>query len=355
MSAETKHCSNCEYQLTRYHNFCPNCGQKVDDELSLRVLFHNTIMNYFSVDARFFRSFIPLLIKPGYLAKEFVRGKRLLYLHPAQFYLFASIVFFFLFSIATRSSQRAFDQSMSKTFSDTPRKTTKKTKTKKDSLTLDLSKNNAKTKEKNQKEVVAIPDSVDNEEATIKFGPNSTFFGHRYNTVVLDSLEVANAPIEDRLKVLGVTENSSFVKRIVGKQVLKFRKNKGVGLLKAFYDTIPISMFFLIPIFAFLLRLLYRKRGRFAHHMVFSFYFFAFMFLASSIILVTNYIVDIPDGIDALLVLSTFIYLLLSLKRFYEQGFWKTFLKSSILCFVYLLFVVPVTGVILWVISFFIY
>jgi hypothetical protein len=143
--------------------------------------------------------------------------------------------------------------------------------------------------------------------------------------------------------------------KFVGQQIIKFRQKRGDGILKAFMDAIPISMFFLIPIFALLLKLFYRKRGRFAHHMVFSFYYFAFIFLASSIIIVTNFIVDIPDWIDVTLIVSMLIYLLISLKHYYGQGYVWTFFKTTFLTFIYLIFVVPLTFVILSVVSFFTY
>jgi len=47
-------CKNCEQQFKKEFDFCPHCGQKVNDELTLGVLFYNTISNYFSFDARFF-------------------------------------------------------------------------------------------------------------------------------------------------------------------------------------------------------------------------------------------------------------------------------------------------------------
>jgi hypothetical protein len=362
MSAETKPCSNCEYQLTPYHNFCPNCGQKVDDKLSMRLLFHNTIMNYFSVDARFFRSFIPLLLRPGYLAKQYVSGKRLMYLHPAQFYLFASIVFFFLFSVSTRSTQQDFDKGLQESFGK-GKVVMDEVNRVKDSMSKELELQAAGMHGEDSLAVVKVKNLLDN-----NFENDSTktktekrksvkgeILGFNFDTKTLDSLQEAGASTDEKLKALGYKEADGWFSKFIGKQIIKFREKRGVGILKAFIDTIPISMFFLIPIFAFLLKILYRKRGRFAHHMVFSFYYFAFMFLASSIILVTNYIVDIPDWIDFLLMAFTFFYLLISLKRFYEQGYIKTFFKTCILSFVYLIFVIPLTFVMLWVISFFIY
>ena len=70
-----------------------------EDTLTVKVLFYNTLSNYFSYDARFLKSVVPLLFKPGYVAKEFVLGRRLKYLHPAQYYLFASVLFSFSFPL----------------------------------------------------------------------------------------------------------------------------------------------------------------------------------------------------------------------------------------------------------------
>jgi hypothetical protein len=363
MSTKKKQCANCEYQLTPYHNFCPNCGQKVDDKLSMRVLFHNTIMNYFSVDARFFRSFIPLLVRPGFLAKQFVGGKRLMYLHPAQFYLFASIVFFFIFSVATRSAQHEFDNTLKERLVNNKGNIMAEANRIKDSISKELEIQEAAMNGKDSLAVAnvrnllntnAVNDSTKKNKK--KWGNISgQFFGYDFDTKLLDSLENNDATMDEKLKAIGYKETDGWFSKYVSKQILKFSAKGGVGLLKAFIDTIPISMFFLIPIFAFLLKILYRKRGRFAHHMVFSFYYFAFMFMASSIILVSNYIVDIPDWIDFLLMAFTFFYLVISLKRFYEQGYVKTFFKTCILSFIYLIFVVPLTFVLLWIISFFLY
>lgn len=88
-------CKNCNLEYIDKFSFCPNCGQKVNDQLTVNLLFYNTISNYLSVDARILKSFISLLFRPGHVAKEFVYGKRLQYLHPAQFYLFVSVLFFF--------------------------------------------------------------------------------------------------------------------------------------------------------------------------------------------------------------------------------------------------------------------
>ena len=52
-------CPNCEKEFEEGFEFCPYCGQKAKDELTLKLLFYNTISNYFSFDARFLKSFFP--------------------------------------------------------------------------------------------------------------------------------------------------------------------------------------------------------------------------------------------------------------------------------------------------------
>ncbi|PTX62945.1 uncharacterized protein DUF3667 [Kordia periserrulae] len=337
----------------------------------MRVLFHNTVMNYFSVDARFFRSFIPLLTRPGFLAKKFVSGKRLMYLHPAQFYLFTSIVFFFIFSISTQSARQQFESGLRSAFGKESVLIAETARIR-DSLKKELQNNLLEADETDSiviKKVTTFlegnkkPNDSITKDSTLKKSMKSSknsgikgeFLGFNFNTSKLDSLYVAGASMDQKLKAIGYKESDGWFGKFIGKQLIKLREKHGDGISKVFMDTIPISMFFLIPIFAMLLKLFYRKRGRFAHHMVFSFYYFAFIFLASSIIILTNLIIDIPDWIDITLILSMLIYLYISLKHFYEQGYFKTFFKSFFLIFIYLLFVVPLSFVILSVVTFFVY
>ena len=49
-------CKNCELDHEVGFQFCPHCGQKTNEDLTVGVLFYNTISNYFSFDARFFCS-----------------------------------------------------------------------------------------------------------------------------------------------------------------------------------------------------------------------------------------------------------------------------------------------------------
>jgi hypothetical protein len=138
--------------------------------------------------------------------------------------------------------------------------------------------------------------------------------------------------------------------------MLKFYKAKdGGSILQSLYDTIPLALFILLPIFAFLLKLLFFRKGSFSHHLVFSFYFFSFLFTVLSIIIGVNYIWEIPDWIDTILVLCTFFYLFIAIKRFYGQGWFLSFFKTCLTTGVYMLFVAPIAFIIILGIAFMFY
>lgn len=348
-------CQNCEEEHDISFQFCPHCGQQTEEDLTVGVLFYNTISNYFSFDARFLKSFFPLVFKPGILAKRFVSGKRLMYLHPAQMYLFISVVFFFLYSFKIREYSETVDRALSKGF-DIEQGKDSISLAKIDSvdvaqITKPLLNNPNIVTGMSDQEIKAI-DSTLNKQLSNPVN-NSLSFG--YDTVKMDSLIAAGAPEMEKLKVLGMKEDAGIFKKTFYRQWLKFHEKKGKGILTAFFDSVPISLFVLLPIFAFLLKIFYWRRGRFAHHLVFSFYYFSFLFVVLSVLLIVNYIWDIPDWIDFLIILSTFFYLMLAVRNYYEQGIFISFIKTSIITFFYMMFVGPIALVIMMILSFFFY
>jgi len=348
-------CQNCEKTHDIEFDFCPHCGQQANDKLTVGVLFYNTIANYFSFDARFFRSFIPLVFRPGLLAKRFVSGKRLMYLHPAQMYLFISVIFFFLFSFKIREYNSSFDSVLKKGF-ETVEKDTVNTNPIDSTTIKNLNETFKKQglmsglSDQEQKELDSVFAAV-SQPQNVK---NNFTFG--YDREKLDSLIIADAPEKEQLKAVGMEDDAGFIKKAFYRQLIKFHKNKGGGIVQALFDAIPISLFILLPIFALILKVFFWRRGTFAHHLVFSFYYFSFLFVTMSIVLAVNYFVlDIPDWIDWLIVMSTFFYLVFAMRTFYQQGFIVSFIKASISSFIYMMFVVPIAATIMLTLSFFFY
>ena len=349
-------CKNCEQEFDESFQFCPYCGQKAKDELTMGVLFYNTISNYFSVDARFLKSFFPLLFRPGYLAKKFVEGKRLLYLHPAQYYLFTSVVFFFLFSFQAREYNQKVDNVLKKGFEN------------EQISNLDsIQKNNLDsvsvtklTKPLRDQQIIT---GMDEEElkkldSIIKADANSDDIGSinfGFNKKKLDSLIAAGAPEAEQLKSMGMDDDAGFLERRFYVQMLKFQKNSGVGILQALFDSIPIALFFLLPIFAFILKIFYWKRGSFPHHLVFSFYYFSYLFMIMGIVMLVDLFWKIPDWVNGVVVVLTYIYLLIAVKQFYRQGYFISFIKTGMVTFIYLIFVLPIALAVMLTASFLFY
>lgn len=359
-------CKNCEKKFDESYSFCPYCGQQAKDDLTVKVLFYNTISNYFSFDARFFKSFFPLLLKPGFIAREFVDGKRLRYLHPAQMYLFITVMFFFLFSFIKRNQVQDLDAKLADTLQkdrliesinnerekDSIENALNAAERIKDSLTVSKAKEILKSNELlglTEEEVDSIIDIDINKNSSIEMSLNA-----RISTI--DSLINNQAGDDEIYAALGMGENASYWEQRFYKQVLRFyRTKKGGSILEAFYDTIPIALFFLLPIFALILKLLYFKRGSYAHHLVLSFYYFSFLFTVFSLIIGVNFVIDIPNALDFLIMLSTFFYLIIALKKFYKQGWFKSIIKSVVASFVFLSVVAPITFVFLVVFAFLFY
>ncbi|MBR9757683.1 MAG: DUF3667 domain-containing protein [Algicola sp.] len=353
MPTHLKICENCEALFNEDYVYCPYCGQKSKDELTLGVLFNNTISNYFSVDARFFKSFIPLMFKPGFLAKEFVKGKRLLYLHPAQMYLFVVVVFFFIFSFNVRESRAFIDDAMKKDMVMEQKEIDSLLNLKKNSAiktldSLDIDALSERDKEALSKVNITINDSLNTKHVSSLF---------QFNKKKVDSLISINADPELIYKSMGMDDDAGYFKRKLYAQVLKFYKDRGLGAIyQTFIDSIPIAMFFLLPIFGLLLKLFYYKKGRYAHHLVFSFYFFSFLFATFSVLLLFNYLVyDMPDAVDWLIVFSSIVYLLMALKRFYGQRLWVTMVKWCAISSLFLLLIVPIATAIVGMFAFLYY
>ncbi len=341
--SELNFCKNCDASLKEEYKHCPECGQKVHDNLSIRVLFNNTISNYFSIDARFFSSFIPLMFRPGYVARKFVEGKRLKYLHPAQYYLFVSVVFFFIFSFKVREYNASVDKLMKKGFeweknqdsvNVNPIDSADVAK-----ITKPLMQNPNVIKGMSEEERRVLDSTITTNLS--KTQKNQFNFG--YNTKALDSLIAINGTEEEMFTALEVGENPGFLKKSFYRQLIKFHKQEGGGIVQAFFDTIPIALFFLLPIFAFILKVFFWRKGPFSYHLVFSFYYFSFLFIIlGTIIGVNQFLWKIPGWLEGLVILYTFIYLWLSMKHFYKQGYILTFFKSGLTIFVYMLFILPV-------------
>lgn len=355
MSTNQTNCQNCEKPYEVGFKFCPHCGQKANEELTLRVLFYNTICNYFAFDARLFKSFMPLMFRPGFLAAQFVKGKRLLYLHPAQMYLFISLIFFFILSFSTRDLVSQAEEINKKVVDTEALKIQKDDfESKLDSVQIEnlinpikhnISQLDLKDKELKIADSVITAAQSQNANDQINWG-----FKKRET---IDSLIAVSAEKDIIYREMGMSDDAGFLKRRFYAKMLSLSEGRGAGgVVQAFFDSIPVAMFFLLPLFAFIIKIFYFNKGKYVSHLIFSFYFFSFFFAVCSILFSINrFVYDIPDYIDWLVALSTYVYFLIALINFYKQNWFLTWIKSGAISFVFILFIIPTTAGLLFTYS----
>ncbi len=76
-------CKNCGN--TFQGNYCPHCGQnRHTPRFTIRNAFQNILSGFFNIDNGFSRNLIELLYRPGYMIRDYLRGKRVHYYKPFQ-------------------------------------------------------------------------------------------------------------------------------------------------------------------------------------------------------------------------------------------------------------------------------
>src|SRR6266704_2411270 len=88
------HCENCGAELQGH--WCAQCGQAaIEYRRSFRYVVADLLNEFLNWDSKFFTTIALLILKPWRLTNEFLAGKRVRYVNPLRLYLLASILFFF--------------------------------------------------------------------------------------------------------------------------------------------------------------------------------------------------------------------------------------------------------------------
>ena len=91
-------CENCESPLSG--EYCSVCGQHaIDYRRSLWRVGIDALDSFFNWDTKFLQTITVLLTRPGKLTNDFNAGRRVRYVHPLRLYLLASIAFFLLLNL----------------------------------------------------------------------------------------------------------------------------------------------------------------------------------------------------------------------------------------------------------------
>ncbi len=307
-------CANCGAE--RSGPYCGQCGQNDRDyQRSLPPLLSELITEAFEVDSRVVRTLKLLLFQPGELAVEFSRNRRASYISPIRLYLFVSILFFFFFSLNAEVEQDPEDRVT----------VIAETEAVEDTNTSGLRSRLGTERVRRVEEILNRPDGS-------------------VSRLIL--LQLAQG-IEER-----GTEAPNAAEVFILQQLIDALYEPG-SVISQFTDNLAIGMFFMLPIYALLLKLFYFRQHRYyVETLVFSTHLHSFAFL----VLTTTFFFGIPTGIgwlDALselfesaLTLWIAVYHYLALRRYFGGSQLATALKYAGLVFFYFVLLMP-TGFLL--------
>ncbi len=255
-------CPNCGYEFDETDNFCPNCGQENHThKLPVRHFVMEYLESAFHFDTKMFVTLRDLLIYPGRITVNYNQNKRARYVPPMRLYIFISFIFFFLVAILP----------------DSPKKADKTHNLKQSEVKI-----NGLNFVSSDELVEDSVDSTDNVDKTI-----SPYVGHCRNArtkALYDSIRHTPNPDNELLdQYLSASKrNVTWSNRNLQRNLVKWQTGhiSGDELIHKLQKILSTLMFFMMPLFAFFLWLLFRRsKLYYTEHLVFSIHIHCIVFL----------------------------------------------------------------------------
>ena len=296
-------CKNCGTEFSGH--YCPNCGQAVKEfDRPFSFVFFNFVGDFFSFDTRFFKTIFRLLFFPGKITADFFEGKRVRYAPPFRIFIFVSFILFFVLQIySNRGLTKILDSSLS---NNENVRLDSVSMLVADSLIAEL--NNTP--------------GIDSTKANnIISGINNGISGRsKSSRQLLDKLAVY---FENQLNEETDTEKQARYREYI--RMCRSPEDAWAKILKY----MSWIFFFLLPVFALVLKLFYIRRGQnYIRHLIFSTHLHSFLFIDFFLIILLNMLFSNFPGEITLLLFAVFpVYFIVALKKFYGQNIGKVFVK----------------------------
>lgn len=387
--APLTHCENCDTPLAG--EYCFKCGQHaVDYRRSLVRVLIDAADSFFNWDTKFIKSIGVLLFKPWKLTNDFNAGRRARYVHPLRLYLLASIAFFLIARLLNFSGSDAIqfdakdreqiDTALSKLAApDSGLDNAERAKVEEARAKLAQADENLSAKDKErmqfalgtlvassmkqkwkEKDHARLNKALDRVNATDpppalpEFGPPlppglanppggspvaipspspKEHNGLRFSDKPDDKKDPFERWIETRIKDK------------IGEDGTKSKL-----FLETLRSNIPTMMLCCIPLFAFVLKLLYTRQRRFyVEHLVYALHIHTFAYLSVVVIVLLAMAAErLLPGLRGLLIgvlcTALFVQVFLSIRRVYHQGWFFTAFKFLLGSFAYLMILILAVG-----------
>ena len=337
------HCQNCGAELTGPH--CAQCGQAaIDYRRSFRHVIVDVLDSFLNWDSKFFATIGLLIVKPWRLTNEFLSGKRVRYLHPLRLYLLASILFFFAVNYGAKGLRLE------------PGKISEKNRTaiaaavaeKRDEIEAEFDKENLSTEERKKAQ-----DALD---YLTKPSPAATAAAEQQPS---PTITPTASPPEPGKRTYGAVDERPFLvfdadtkSSTPFERWLETRAKEKMGehgtkmglFIATLFSNLPYMMLCCIPLFAFVLKVLYIRRHIFyIDHLIYALHIHTFLYTGVMLIVLATMGLNriappaLAGWIIALLWILFVVQIFLSIRRVYRQGWFMSTLKFFVGGFVYMI------------------
>jgi hypothetical protein len=328
-----KDCLNCGANLQG--RYCHVCGQ--ENVVPHETFFHMAKHFFYDIthfDSKFFDTLKDLLFRPGFLSREYVKGRRASYLHPVKMYVFTSAIFFLVFFSFNKPGSRGLKLTITDTINTKDRR----------QYIIDT-------------ENEALQDSSQVVKDRLKMLKDSTrpvnvddYINAGGKVSILNitgaSKKFSNThEYDSSQKALPKKERDRFFLQLIKKKEIALNEKYGRNpedawkeLVNGLLHKLPYLLFVSLPLFALFLKLLYVRRKEFYYfdHGIFTIHHYIFCFILLLVVFALQGLSDwlgwgFFDIAAVILFFSGGFYLYKAMRNFYRQRRAKTIIKFLLL------------------------
>ena len=325
-----KPCLNCDATLFEDATHCHSCGQAIKDaRMTVRALMSNFLSNLFNLDGKIWRT-LRHMWKPAYLTKEYVSGKRMRYFNPARFFAITLILHFILLTYSMSHSDLGLDS-----LNDIENITKSELVTQYDTIATQLIP---------QADSIQIDTLRRTLFGNVKRVEDDTLFYNvilytdlsKYGILRKDAYTLSSKELYKKYEITGWWE------QLFIRQTVRINKNKESTLT---YIIGNLSWVVILVVFfiAMIMKLLYvRGSYYYVEHAVLMMLvhaktFFVINTLMIIMICLPDMQEDLKGGFTTTAYILAVLYLFITLKMYYQQGWFKTILKFAIIGITYMI------------------
>ncbi len=323
---ESEPCRNCDTHFNG--KFCPECGQEADTGAPTAMGFiYEFLTRNVLEKGKFPRTIWHLLRYPGGLTVDFLEGRRARYIRPVRLYLIFSIIYFLLLSFqatilakhlavsadaadvareveAAASKVPAINTSNGKGLNPKLLQSPEEEEKKGNAFAAELKKAIKQTAKEAKQAAQAAQDGEGEPD------PKGDARGQKGKSdeelkKMLDSVHFSNAKYDALMKQEALRRIKHFNALSQHEQINE--------VLRSVINQAPKTMFFLVPVFAMLLKLFFVFRGiPYGAHLLFSVHYHALTFLV-----LMGLLLPLPTVITGLGIVYICLYLPVALRTTY--------------------------------------